>query len=363
MRTRCLSIHAGYRCRHSGACCHAAWEIEVEPHIIEAVGARRLIPLSSVATPFVPSLEDAGMLLARDGDGWCGFRRDERCSLQSSGGEAMLPSACRHFPRVFLRDARGTMVTLSHYCPTAAALLLDSTPVTIVDAAPPLALAEPIEGLDAREALPPLVRPGLLADIQGYAAWEGAALAQFATAPSVAVALARIATATERVREWTPSRGRLADAVVGAFGPTVICSDAASDALSEGFGAIREVTGPHPLLAVDADFPAAWKVLESESGDLLHRPLANYMAACTFGNWTAYRGQGVRTVVAWLQGCYDVLRLQLVRHARKAGRIDRDVLIESFRMADFITVHTVPSLEFGRTASVFEHVAPRLRRH
>ena len=53
--------------------------------------------------------------------------------------------------------------------------------------------------------------------------------------------------------------------------------------------------------------------------------------------------------------------VQLVRHARAAGGINREVLIESFRMADFIIVHTVPSLEFGRTAAVFEQVAPKLR--
>ncbi len=129
----------------------------------------------------------------------------------------MLPSACRHFPRVFLRDGRGTLVTLSHYCPTAAALLLDDGPLFIMEAAAPLALAEPIEGLDAREALPPLVRPGLLADLQGYAAWEEAAMAQFTDAPSIDVALDRITAATERIRQWTPQRGRLVDAVTSAF--------------------------------------------------------------------------------------------------------------------------------------------------
>ena len=298
-------------------------------------------------------------MLARTAEGWCGFRQNQRCSLQQAGGEEMLPSACRHFPRVFLRDPRGTMVALSHYCPTAAALLLDDRPLTVVDATPPLALAEPIEGLDAREALPPLVRPGLLADIQGYAAWENAVLAEFIAASSIDVALGRIGTATERIRQWTPMRGRLCDAVANAFANLVSQSSAGPD-LSEGFGAVREVSGPHPLLEVDDDFATAWIALESDWADLLRRPMANYMAACTFGNWTAYRGQGLRTIVAWLHGCYDVLRVQLVRHATSAGEINKEVLIESFRMADFIIVHTVPSLEFGRTAAVFEQVAPKL---
>ncbi|MDQ3420176.1 MAG: hypothetical protein M3541_15620 [Acidobacteriota bacterium] len=363
MRTRCLSIHAGYRCRHSGACCHASWDIEVEPHILDAVATRRVIAVSSTPTPFVPGAEDpAAMSLARTTEGWCGFRHHQRCSLQRAGGEEMLPSACRHFPRVFLRDGRGTMVTLSHYCPTAAALLLaDGRPLTVVDAAPPLALSEPVEGLDARDALPPLVRPGLLADLQGYAAWEEAALAEFATAPSVDVALDRIAAATEQIRQWTPQHGRLVIAVSSAFATASTSNRSGDDGLSEGFGAVREVTGPHPLLDVDADFANDWTTLHSHSADVLRRPIANYMAACTFGNWTAYRGQGLRTVLAWLRGCYDVLRVQLMRHARAAGGINREVMIESFRMSDFIIVHTVPSLEFGRTAAVFEHVAPTLR--
>jgi hypothetical protein len=362
VRTRCLSIHSRYRCRHSGACCQAEWDIDVEPRIVEAVATGRVIPVSSTQAAFVPGVEEPWTVtLARTSDGWCGFRQEQRCSLQNAGGEEMLPSACRHFPRVFLRDGRGTMVTLSHYCPTAAALLLQDGPVTVVDALPPLALAEPIDGLDAREALPPLVRPGLLADMEGYAAWEEAALAQFAAAPSADVALAGVAAATERVRQWTPSRGRLIETVISAFAAASSLNDGGETSLSEGFGAVREVTGPHPLLQVDTDFSRTWTTLQAQSGDVLRGPIANYMAACTFANWTAYRGQGLRTVVAWLHGCYDVLRIQLVQHARAAGTLNRDVMIESFRMADFIIVHTVPSLEFGRTAAVFEHVVPRYR--
>lgn len=356
MRTRCLSIHAAYQCRHNGACCEAGWDIDVEPHIVDHVTAGRVIPLSSAPTPFVPRGDGMpGMSLARHDDGVCGFRMDRRCSLQTAGGEAMLPSACRHFPRVLLRDGRGVLLTLSHFCPTAAAMLLDDRPLTIVDASPPLALAEPIDGLDARDALPPLVRPDLLSDIEGYAAWEEAVVRELASAPSAQLALARIAAATEIVREWTPAQGRLADAVTAAFA-TADAAPAGAE-LSDAFGIVREVTGPHPLLLVDDGFERSWRSLEETAGGLLRRPVANYMAACAFGNWTAYRGRGLRTVIAWLQGCYDVLRLQLVRHAREAGSVTPAVLVESFRMADFILVHTVPSLEFGRAAAIFEQDA------
>lgn len=36
----CLSLHAGYRCRHAGACCRN-WIVHAEDHVIAIVGASR----------------------------------------------------------------------------------------------------------------------------------------------------------------------------------------------------------------------------------------------------------------------------------------------------------------------------------
>lgn len=328
----------------------------MDPHIVAAVVSGRLVPRRAADAAFIPKTDgSAGMSPGRAADGWCGFRVDRRCSLQDSGGEAMLPSGCRHFPRVIRQDAREVRLTLSHYCPTAAAMLLADGPVTIMDVGPPLALTERIEGLDARNALPPLVRPGLLADLDGYAAWEDAVVFTLARATSIHAALARITTATEDVRRWTPDQGPLAARVAKAFAPDPSSRPDPSDPsdLSDPFWTIRQITGPHPLLAVPPHFPRAWAAVEAHSRDWLRRPLAKYMAACAFGNWTAYRGQGLRSVVAWLRGCYDVLRLQLVRHAEN-GRLNAGRGIEAFRMADLILVHNVPSMEFGREAVIFE---------
>jgi hypothetical protein len=174
VRARCLSFHASYRCRHAGECCRAGWDIEIEPRVAEAVASGRIVPLIGTAAPFAP-LPDGGALgPARTSSGDCTFHHHDRCALHACGSEAMLPSACRHFPRVFLRDARGMLLTLSHFCPTAASLLFDDGPAQVVDAPPGLMLSEPIEGLDARDALPPLVRPDLLSDVAGYDAWEAA---------------------------------------------------------------------------------------------------------------------------------------------------------------------------------------------
>ena len=56
------------------------------------------------------------------------------------------PLSCVHFPYVCLIDARGVHVTLSHYCPTAAALLFEHTgPIEIVEG------PSPVPGLDIPE--------------------------------------------------------------------------------------------------------------------------------------------------------------------------------------------------------------------
>ena len=143
--------------------------------------------------------------VARDADGSCVFfDRDagRLCAIHREAGADALPSACRHFPRKILRDLRGTFISLSHFCPTAAAMLLARDPLHLVEAHPPLRLSDPIEGLDATDALPPLVRPGVLCDLEGYSAWEQASVATFARADlCYQDALDLVAAATEDIRE------------------------------------------------------------------------------------------------------------------------------------------------------------------
>lgn len=339
-----------------GECCRAGWDVEVEPHIVEAVRSGKLRPVLATDAPFVP-LPDVNVLApSRTATGDCTFHHANRCSLQLAGGEAMLPSACRHFPRVYLRDARGTFLTLSHFCPTAASLLLDTSPVTIVDAQPPLALAEPIEGLDAREALPPLVRPGLLADTAGYGAWEEAVVRTFLDAPDVDTAFERIEAATAAVRRWSPAKGPLKAAVERAFAATTETAVSAPrcSTLSRAFELIDELTGGHPLMEVPSGFERGWARVQQAAGEALHGPMARYMAASTFGNWIAYRGHGLRSIVEWLRACYDVVRVQMVRNLSQYTVLTPQDLLESFRSADYIMVHTVDSVAFGRAAADFE---------
>lgn len=354
VRTRCLTIHSSYQCQHRGACCAAAWEIDLDPAVVSTIQTGRIIPLLTTAVPFVaaPDAPPGGWRPARTADHVCGFRVAQRCSLQVAGGESMLPSACRHFPRVYLQDERGLLVTLSHYCPTAASLLLDETPLSITDAHPPLALEGDIEGLDARHALPPLIRPGMLSDIESYAAWEMLVVEAFDTAEDVGGALHRVRAATERIRQWTPEDGHLRTVVEEAFATAETVDTPAG--LSPGFQLALALTGPHPHMQAPADLDRRWTELVVTGGPALQRPLGRYMAACTFANWIAYRGEGLRSIVEWLHACYDIVRVQLVRETDPRPRLSRGALIDAFRASDYLVVHTIDSLAFGRQAATFE---------
>ena len=64
-------------------------------------------------------------------------RAARHCAVHATLGHDALPASCQHFPRVCLVDARGVRVALSHFCPTAAAMLVDDArPVTIVRGPP-----------------------------------------------------------------------------------------------------------------------------------------------------------------------------------------------------------------------------------
>lgn len=156
-----LNFHLPYACRHSGACCTANWPIPIERDRAAFFRSREGL----VGDPATP--EEYAGVLARRADGSCVFH-DGRCGVYERR-----PKACVHFPYVCLIDARGVHVTLSHYCPTAAALLFQqSGPIDIVEGPPPIAGLDVPEGLDARESLPPLAAPYRLMSFEEFSAWE-----------------------------------------------------------------------------------------------------------------------------------------------------------------------------------------------
>lgn len=344
--TYCLSIHARYRCAHSGACCADVWAIPVEPHVVELIRDKELV-LAGSGPWLVPSERPEAFqteLVAAHYDGACAFfeHGDRLCTIHRQRGVDALPSSCRHFPRVHLIDPRGTFLSLSHFCPTAARMLLDEVPIGIVEAAPPLALDGAVEGLNALDALPPLVRPDLLADLEGYAAWERACLDTLGRADLTHTqALEWIDAATEAVRRWHPREGALAERVGIEFRRA---------GRAAGGPALRG--DAERLDLVDAAMPPALgaRTRAAATADLspFDGAVKRYLAARLFGTWLTYRTRGLRSIVEWLHVCLAVLRNEYVL-AANAPPVARDfspaapaaAFIEAVRETDRVLIHVI----------------------
>jgi hypothetical protein len=263
----CLDYHARYRCRHAGACCEAGWTI-----------------------PF----ED-GTIAARDAHGACSFfdGATRLCSIHGTHGRHALPLTCRMFPRIVLHDARGTFMSLSHFCPTAASLLFEAAgDGAIVTAPAALADVGELDGLDARDAWPPLLRPDVLMDLDSYAAWERRAVTLLTRGDaSPADAIAALADVTAAIASWTPGSGELLPVVHGAF---------------------------------DA------RLTPSGESDRTSRAIKRWLAARLFGSWTAYQRDGLGATVAYLTSCLETFTRELAS--------DGDAL-EAIRRSDLFILH------------------------
>ena len=190
-------------------------------------------------------------------------------------------------------DGRGTFVSLSHFCPTAAALLFAPGPVSIVDAPASLIDVGPLDGLDARDAWPPLLRPGVLMDLDSYDAWERLGvdvLTRDGVSPDAA--LAALDRVSARIAEWHPDRGPLVTRVHGAFATIAVATS-----------------------AVTPDDHA----------------VKRWLAARLFACWIAYQKDGLAAIVDYLRGC---LRLFCEEAAR-----DHNTR-EAIRRSDLRIMHT-----------------------
>jgi hypothetical protein len=283
-----LSIHADYRCRHAGACCTAGWEIPVELHRQPLIGAA--------------TLPTEGGCRFFDADG------HRLCALQRDHGHDALPMACQQFPRRPLLDDRGTHIGLSHFCPTAASMLFrDDVPLEIVRNPPAFPADGHYEGMDARGALPPLLAPDVLMDLDSYSAWEREAVSLFARDDWTAdQALSALSSATAALSKWRPGGEPLADAVRQAFD--------------------RHRSAPATLRA-----------------DIhLTRPLRYYAAAKVFASWTAYQSDRLSEVVASARRALRVLTAEAERICKGSGRtVDEAVLHEAAQTADYRLLHRV----------------------
>jgi Fe-S-cluster containining protein len=341
----CLSLHSDYQCRHAGACCTAGWAIPVEGPTFERLTVH--FGRESTGDPlFVtggPLPAGAAAILGVRSNGACVFFEEDRgrlCTVHRELGSGMLPTACRQFPRVVLQDARGTFITLSHFCPTAAALLRSPRGLEIVPAPANLALDGALEGLDARGALPPLLAPGMLTDDEGYAAWEMLALGVFARDDLTAEeAIEVVAAATRLAQSWRPGGRSLRDAVEGAFAaatPERAAGDLDDDIrrMCLAVAAVPHGLTPPPVLY---DFASRWPSTSAwwrDHDGIIRR----YLAARLFGNWIAYYGPGLHAIVEYLRISLSVLKMEAAR--RDASSMSAwPTLLEAVRAADLLMVH------------------------
>ncbi len=362
----CLTLHAAYRCRHAGDCCRT-WTVPAEPHVVALVEARDIRRRQSGGPRFVRrTAAGPDWDVARDAGGRCVFFDEDHgrlCLIHAAAGTAALPSACRHFPRVVLSDDRGTFISLSHFCPTAAAMLLASEPPAIVEAPASLRLEEPVEGMQAAGALPPLVRPGLLSDLEGYAVWERAGIATFAR-PDLTwrQALDRLAGATERVRRWAPGDGSLAAHVERAFASGEDERTGADAGHSRAMATLRAITGgsAREALAPAARFEDRWTDLAAAAFEQFDRPMKHFLAARLFGNWVAYQGRGLRSIVEWIRTCAALVRHRALTQALASGQAPAPAdLLAAVRLADLLLLHSLDTRAFARQVAPLEGPDPR----
>lgn len=301
-----LSFHTPYACRDSGACCSSGWAIDIDAARVPAIAAA--VADGRIAAPVQWWRADDGAphdvagVLRQGSDGHCIFHQRPGCAVQSALGHGALPSACQHFPRSVLIDPRGVFVTLSHYCPTAAALLFEAHDrAAIVSGPPALPGGGRPEGLDARDALPPLAAPGRLMDWDEFSAWERRAVELLCSEPCVGRALDRIDPRDDAVDDAT-------------------LVDLARSAVPAPY------SWPAPFAAT--------------AGTAIDRAvLGRYLAAHAFGAWTAYVGDGLRATVLYLRVVLAVVRSELAR-----GRTP----IDAIRQSDLLLRHLVDRNELGR---------------
>lgn len=381
MTALALALQADWRCARTGACCTAGWAIPIE-HApaarVRAAAARGALDLgltiagssADVASlwPSAPGqpVEFAGVL-RRDDLGRCLLLEPGTplaCALHRQLGPRALPISCRTFPRRVRHDRTGTFLSLSHHCPSVAARLFAEEPdpgshdrlLAPVADAPVTRGGRAHEGLDARQALPPLLRPDALLDEASQRLWERHVLEVWARTGPAEQALDLLAAQAERARAWHVRHGSL-----HAWLQAALTSSRDDD--DDVPGALRRVHAWDPGLALPpallthlrAAIPANLRALApcalahdaraDEEWVAPHwgafaRACRRYLAARAWTGWPLHQGRGLRTYVLDLGLALGVVRWQAATACASAGRaLDRGLFLAAVRAADLLLVH------------------------
>jgi Fe-S-cluster containining protein len=335
-----LSHHLAYACRHSGACCTARWPIPIERDRVAAVQAAiasgRVCAPSGWYRPVAEAPDEVAGVLALQPTGACAFYRPTadrgaaitgRCAIH-----AMRPGSCRHFPYACVVDPRGVHVTLSHFCPTAASLLFDDdAEVRVVEGPPVFGDGGEPEGLDAREALPP-VSPGTRHPTRSTAPGtrhpaRRTARCTVKPAPSTRPTL----MSWEEVTAW--ERDFVAALAVDSRTP-------AAPSLVSFNRARNAVPSPWSWPAPPAEVARGWQDLVAPAWPRWTRVIGRYLASKAHASWAMHLGAGPRDVEALVELARSVVQVEAVRACRcRARALDRSTLIEAIRQADLLLMH------------------------
>jgi Fe-S-cluster containining protein len=334
-----LGFHADYACRHSGRCCGTAWDVPVEATARLAIDAGMRDGRLPMLDAFAAGAPPAGYaaVLGKAANGACvWFDRDSRlCTVHARLGEGALPTTCRMFPRIARTGPRGVAITLSHYCPTAAAMLLrDGVALAVVEQ-PPAFPARLYEGLDADE-WPPLLHPRMLMDDEAYEAWEAHVVWRCATVPSLWAALATVRRDAGALAAWQPGDGALLEAVQALRGARPVEAPVPDDAWV--LTRVRDVLAVAPGADGVDDIPdvrAGFEALRA------YEPAAlRLVAAHAFGSWCAYQGRGLAAHVRSLETVAAVLVVEVARVlARAPARLDDEAFLNAVSATDFLLRH------------------------
>jgi Fe-S-cluster containining protein len=315
---RVLSFHASYVCQEQGACCTSDWPIEIEAEPLDrACRAMRSGHLGgSPETCFEPVdvTHDAGPTLLVRRDNRCVFlsrRERHRCDLHHALGHSALPLACRQFPRVSLLHPGGASVTLSHFCPTAAALLVGPPgAIRIVSDAARFPAAAEYVGLDARSALPPLLRPDMLMDWEAWYRWEELSIAVIDEATSPHAALCRLGQVVEVARTWRPGDGALVRHLERAFESEPARGEGtapgAAERSADGVPGANANSSRHAEVLASIPEPLRPNGLITATSAAPLIAQRRLLAAHAFASWAACLGGGLRT---WLRSLEAVQAL------------------------------------------------------
>lgn len=361
LTVRALSIHARYTCRHAGACCTAGWDIPAE--VSAAHTALELRP-GSVWDQGVWPPGIAG-IVARRSDRSCIFHDGSRCTLQRERGPDHMPAACRVFPRIATIRPSGLLVSLSHFCPTAAGLLFESQRLAIVEAPGLFPHETTLATLDARPLAPPLLRPGVFMSWPDFERWESHVIQVLGEGDGEwTSALARLKADALVLQGWTPERGSLAEWLSRHLDAGRACADAPSlpsphVALAVWhrlFASVPHAVRDLPALLTPVSDPFAWPPAQSE----ISRALRNFAAAHIFGSHLVLQA---RSLLAGLRAAEIAAELALLHAAAlahsRAGSTCETVLREAIRRTDFLLRHAA---EDRALLQIMNETATGLRR-